>query len=736
MRRIWLGLSLAVLLLGGAPTLTSRRPQSQADQSIPLDDSYWTGTITIERSQKGRGIPDSSYPRGSLESEESQVITFTLDQVPRLYDLDKWGNDKVPFVIKGNRRTLKVVPPDGNYKGCREEMRSTKSGSGTATVNLTPEADDEGKPVKIRLWISPNPDDENVTQKSSWVTTTEEGTKTQNDETKAGAVGNREVVVPYDPDQRSLSGEKTKSHTIEKQNGENLPGVYNEIIRYDLTLSRPSDIEAVIIPFSGYEDWIPEGGKDEDTEGGFPIVVDVELRLKSKPDKEISEKAKFKFELIDTSKEPGVCLNVPKKDKAKRSYDLKFKQKNNSDLDVSNEGQIAQSKDYQKTETAVISSYDWGAYGKLRVTATLARGKKVVAHVEGKPQKERLVIPCDENDNRVADEWEKQAGVFDKKLPANWDGAEEPKGQKAPGDGISLFERYRGFEFEGIHERLDPNQKYLFVHDPDEVVRRVAQDASVKATSFESVSKLRLRYVDDDHWTGGGSSGEKKRIVNFNTDWKPGHAEDQHALDVAVDMTSGVFPEDYLDAFNRANVNLKGSMPSDVGFAFPDTAGGFGSPRRTFQIMIFPFNIQEKIINFDISLVSPQFQIIAAMMLGQIDGTIGDSLKLKEEMDKWVDEYIRTHPKENKQALIRWIAVVLSHEMAHGVGVEHHDPPESGSAACVIGRGFLKKAGARTVGALMEDPFSLKVAWPDEICPGRCWGQVIVSDLVDKKAGK
>jgi hypothetical protein len=502
-------------------------------------------------------------------------------------------------------------------------------------------------------------------------------------------------------------------------------------ISYTLGFAPETEIEAVIISPKDYESWRPTGDKDEDTQSLAPLVVKVELRLKDKPGKEPSEKAKFKYELIETSKEPGLCLNAPKKDKAKKSFDLKIRQKENPELEISDNGQTATSKEFLNSYIVVIGSYDWGACGKLKVTAILDSGKELAAHLEGNSQKEEMVIPLDENNNRVADGWEKEKNVYGRKLPADWDGAEEPKGQKAPGDGISLFEKYRGFEFEGIHERLDPNQKYLFVHDPDEVVRRIAQDANVKATSFESVSKLRLRYVDDDHWTGGGSSGEKKRIVNFNTDWKPGHAVDQHALDVAVDMTSGVFPEDYLDAFNRANANLVGSMPSDAGFAFPDTTGGFGSPKRTFQIMIFPFNIQKELINSYISFLSPQFLTLVAMTRGQIDGTVGDALKIMEKMNKWAEEYVRTHPKENKQALVRWIAVVLAHEMAHGVGVEHHNPPKSGSAACVIGRGFIKKA-APTVGAVMEDPFLLKAAWPDELCPDRCWSRIIVSDLADK----
>lgn len=503
-------------------------------------------------------------------------------------------------------------------------------------------------------------------------------------------------------------------------------------VHYTLGYAPETKLEAVIVPPENYESWLPTGDKDEDTPSLAPLVVTAKLRLKDKPGKEPSERAKFKFELLETSKEPGLCLNAPKKDKAKKSVDLKIRQKENPELEISDNGQTATSKEFSSADVVVIGSYDWGAYAKLKVTAILENKQELAAHLEGQSEKQEMVIPLDENNNRVADGWEKEKNVFGKNLPADSDGAEEPKGQKAAGDGISLYEKYRGFEFEGIHEHLDPNQKYLIVHDPDEVVRRVAQDASVKATSFESVSKLRLRYVDDDHWTGDGSSGEKKRIVNFNTDWKPGHAVDQHALDVVVDTTSGQFPAGYLAAFNRANVNLKGEMPSDAGFAFPDTTGKvLGSPKRTFQIMIFPMNIQKEYINLYVGIASPQMPTIVALMQGEINMSFDDAQKLYKEWQEWVEEYIRTHPKENKQALMRWIAVVLSHEMAHGVGVEHHAPPESGSAACVIGRGFIKKAYP-TVGALMEDPFLLKVAWPNEICPDRCWGQVVVSDLADK----
>lgn len=489
-------------------------------------------------------------------------------------------------------------------------------------------------------------------------------------------------------------------------------------VHYTLGYAPETKLEAVIVPPENYEGWMPTGDKDEDTPSLAPLVVTAKLRLKDKPGKEPSERAKFKFELIETSKEPGLCLNAPKKDKAKKSFDLKIRQKENPELEISDNGQTATSKEFLSSDIVVIRSYDWGAYAKMKVTATLDNGQALAARLEGNPQKEEMVIPLDENNNRVADGWEKEKNVYGKNLPADWDGAEEPQGQKAPGDGISLYEKFRGFEFEGIHERLDPNHKYLFVHDPDEIVRLVAQDSKVKVTSFGAVSKLRLRYVDDDHWTGGGSSREKKRIVNFNTGWKGGHAVDQHALDVKIEAEGlGIFPQGYLDSFKRLNVRLKGMVPiGHEGFSFPDGYRGFGAPRRTYQIMIF------------LAVIRDNITWLAAGKL-ESKGIFGP----KESHD-FIMEYIQTHPHEYCEALNRQIAWVLSHEMSHGVGVEHHDTLSSEPDDCVISSGHFYGEGGLT------DPLMLKTypncPLPDKLCPTPCWTSVIVSDLADDKAGR
>ncbi|MCX6577637.1 MAG: hypothetical protein NTV82_14755, partial [Candidatus Aminicenantes bacterium] len=227
------------------------------------------------------------------------------------------------------------------------------------------------------------------------------------------------------------------------------------------------------------------------------------------------------------------------------------------------------------------------------------------------------------------------------------------------------------------------------------------------------------------------------RIVNFNTGWKEGHAVDQHALSVKVEegeWIEGIIPAGWGDARKRAGkLSISYSSEQD-GFTFPDLIGGFGSPRRTYQIMLFPELIQKNEIREYVKFAYPNIRTLITM---QNNGTLGFDDFRWVELRKWLAEYIKTHPKENDEAMARWIALVLAHEMSHAVGVEHHDPPKSGSAACVIGKGFPAEVlPDDPLKGLAEDPFLLKLPWPNEICRDRCWSRVIVSDLADQKAGK
>jgi len=492
--------------------------------------------------------------------------------------------------------------------------------------------------------------------------------------------------------------------------------------------AKPSDLEVIITPPGGYETWLPQAGKDENdpAEG---IEVSAELRLKKQPGKTPPHKATFKFELIDTSKEPGICMNAPKKDKAKDSFDFKILQADNPDLKPAEDGQSATSKRPDLSASVLIRPYDWGAYTRLRVTATTDDGETVPGHVKGDESKTELALPLDENGNHVADAWEKQKGVYDKRLDAKWDGADDPKDQKCPGDGISLYEKYRGFKSknvaEKIPERLDPKKKYVFVHDPDELVWLTMMQPLAQKSGFAAVSKCQVRFVDDNEWTGPGAAGLEKRIVNFNHGY--GHAVDQHVLDVRVYYGDNpLVPPDWqvLHAreFGKAYVMASGIL----GMMWPDysVCNDCLSPKDAYVITIYPPVFAGEVASFVKyhTRALPLFQ----------PGNPNPPANPDAEAARLASEYIRDHPQEYKERFLRRLADVTTHEMGHGLGVHHHDPTKGGNMECVMR--YFDWDFPRNP----NDRFELQARnpWPDIYCTSAdhtaggvpCWKQIKVTD--------
>ncbi len=169
--------------------------------------------------------------------------------------------------------------------------------------------------------------------------------------------------------------------------------------------------------------------------------------------------------MVDVSKEKGVCLNWPPKDQAKADFDLKFDQEVNPYIKIT-DGDTAQKAETKEEGLdyfmVTVDSLDWGAYGKLQVTAELEDGSTVAAHVHGESNLYALAIPQDENENHIADFWEKSNGV--KNTGETSDDDERPPGDHQ-GDGLSLYEEYRGVRVNGSYPPLDQNRKDVFVWD-------------------------------------------------------------------------------------------------------------------------------------------------------------------------------------------------------------------------------------------------------------------------------
>ena len=240
---------------------------------------------------------------------------------------------------------------------------------------------------------------------------------------------------------------------------------------YHLTFElEAGDYEVVITPPKGLKEWLPQGGRDENTPGDT-LTFTGEVRLKKGKAAQQARQVRVTFELT-TSKLPGICTNFPIKNPERRA-DLRILKKGTSPEfkiieekpgSPRGEAKFTSTGRFKPGEkfTLAVASFDYGGHGELYVTA------EVPLKVEGYGEQTRLKIPYDENDNQIADAWEKK---FKGRLPKAPDSDEDgtPAGDGHKGDGLSLFEEYRGFMVKGKgkekarHVRTDPTRKTLFV---------------------------------------------------------------------------------------------------------------------------------------------------------------------------------------------------------------------------------------------------------------------------------
>ena len=286
-----------------------------------------------------------------------------------------------------------------------------------------------------------------------------------------------------------------------------------ETITWDLALDSP-DLEAVIIPHRDFNWWMPEAGKDEKTAGNsLEVTVKVQSKNEKKPSK---QKAKLTFELVDVSKEPGVCMNWPRN--GQDDFDLKIDD-SNEELEVPPEkkGQWAQTKEHHQEFRIFVKSYDYGAYGKLKVKAETKDGRPISVRVEGQPSQDELMIPLDNNNNHIADKYERDFYIPGNKA-ADSDEDFIPEGDKNRGDGLTLYEEYRGFMTKNNkHVRSDPAKKTLFIYNK-------VPHAKAGIDLFSAQSRIEVFELDKE------DQMSPSRVINYNYNNHHAHKTDQHGL--------------------------------------------------------------------------------------------------------------------------------------------------------------------------------------------------------------
>jgi hypothetical protein len=290
------------------------------------------------------------------------------------------------------------------------------------------------------------------------------------------------VDEPLPDDFSVLAGSVTQPVSIRGHEGAG-----TMTVRWTLT-SKPVAPVELVVAIEGengtpYAKWRPRAGMSEEQVGAH-LTARARLQKKGGGEPEV-EASWIEFRLTEVSLNPGVSINWPRDPVTPAPPDLKFDPTATPDLDV--EDDRATREGELLTATAVITSHDFGASAKLQVFATLEDGREITGHLEGDPGMEVIRLPKRRGDSRIADAWRSYHSADG---PDREDAEDDPDGDGVKGDGLTLFEEYRGFYEDELWSDGNPAKKDFFICDTYHGLVPAAIDHFRKLTGLEVHDRL------------------------------------------------------------------------------------------------------------------------------------------------------------------------------------------------------------------------------------------------------
>lgn len=213
-------------------------------------------------------------------------------------------------------------------------------------------------------------------------------------------------------------------------------------------------------------------------------------------------------------------MNWPRQPLKPAPFDFKIVLNANKTLIVDSDEQGAADTgipDNKFDGSVTVTSFDYGATAELEVTGVLANGTRVKGTVKG-TKDESIYLPKRNKPNSfIALSYLVKYGV--KNLADNDDSEDNPVGNGFKGDGLTLYEEYRGFMSGEGWTECDPTKKELFVVNTMRGESQTWRGISI----YEKATKIKVyRYTKE-------SQVDPDQVVNFNHAMRP-HIADQHAL--------------------------------------------------------------------------------------------------------------------------------------------------------------------------------------------------------------
>jgi len=328
------------------------------------------------------------------------------------------------------------------------------------------------------------------------------------------------------------SGFALKGSATEKMNSPMQPfslpfggtaAVIDVTVSWDIEPGANTPPELVILKTSDLQNWRPTAANG----GGAGQQLSVTAKLQAQGGGSTTVVAAyFTWELTKSSKEPGYAMNAPVNNPG-QDFDLKLA---GSDLIITDpNAQKAQTKPGEYTQTSVtVTPYDWGAFGTIKVTAYLPDGSTLVGHLDGDTAQEDVRLPLRGEQSLIADVWKQNHGVAG--LADITDTEGDPAGDGHPGDGLSLYEEYRGFIIGGQHVEGNPKKKDFFVWNT------AGAFFLGGIRLFQNLSGLEVHYQFRD----GELAAD--RVINRNHG-EGAHNVDQHAVIVKAIAANSAIAE-------------------------------------------------------------------------------------------------------------------------------------------------------------------------------------------------
>lgn len=375
--------------------------------------------------------------------------------------------------------------------------------------------------------------------------------------------------------------------------------------------------------------------------------VNVDINIDGDEDCQAEE---IQFTLFDVSQERGRCIND------QEQYDdvgpdlVINSGYTNPDLDVTSPSTAGKTlSGGSQTVPINITCNDYGAYGKLKVSVKV-KGQWYDGDADGTPDK-FITIPVDLNNNKIADSWEKQNGVYGS--PADKDDDPEPTGQATNGDGLTNYEEYRGVYVSdgngGVeHIRLNPKKKEIFVIDEGQIFSPV---------SWKSASGMDAYWLTNNLVYGSRANGDEilSNKVNFCSGFDQAPAGSKYAIRL----------ERVDDLHDPHGIENDDSLP--LGYTYP----GIGPPKNIKYCVIFVARIK---MWFQDVYVKKLTDLIKKNPKGV---TIHGKYFSKATLDYFLNAV--TDPSKLQQFVDQEVNTTVIHELGHACGLEHH---ETGDVKC------------------------------------------------------